>query len=191
MSILRRARFWLRSMRRKQEFRRTYARDSVTAKPGPHSLVIVLDHLRPVGNAGAIVRSADGFGARAVYVVGTDHFNAGPAMNSLRNVPIRFFERFEDAHESLVAEGYTLFALEPARNYEKPTFLHETTFPEKTAFVVGHETRGISFRPDELEHVVSLTIAQYGVVPCLNVSVAAGVAMYEYARQHGKPGSPR
>ena len=146
----------------------------------------MLDHPRPLGNAAAVVRSADAFGARAVYLVGIDHFEPHPAMGTLRNVPLRFFATFADAHRELVAEGYTFFALEPARSFRAPTFLHGTIFPERTALVAGNEVDGISFSPEDFERVVSLTIAQYGVIPCLNLGIATGVAMYEYVRQHGK-----
>lgn len=187
MEFITRARFWFQGVRRKRRFRKEHREGARTARPGPLPLVVVLDHPLPLGNPAAIVRSADAFGARAVYVVGTDHFEPRPAMGSLRHVPVRFFATFSEAHSELVAEGYTLFALEPARNYEKPALLHTTAFPEKTALVVGHERTGISFSPAAFERVVCLTIAQHGVTPCLNASVAAGVAMYEYVRQHAVP----
>jgi tRNA G18 (ribose-2'-O)-methylase SpoU len=187
VSIITRARRWLRQVNLRRGFQARYGEESRTARPGPHPLVLVLDHVRPFGNAGAIVRGADVFGARAVYVVGSDYLDPRPTMGSLRSVPLKFFSTFAEVHRELAAEGYTFFALEPARNFEAPQFLHGTAFPEKAALVVGNEKSGISFSPESFDRVICVTIAQYGKLPCLNVNAAASVAMYEYARQHGKP----
>jgi tRNA G18 (ribose-2'-O)-methylase SpoU len=187
ISLLRRARAFVKTARRRRAFEDTYRRGRLTARPGPHSVVVVLDHPFPERNPAATVRSADAFGARAVYVVGTNHFDPVPAVGSLANVPVRFFATFSEAHESLVSEGYTIFALEPARELDGPKLLHEASLPERTAFVIGNEKHGLSFRGENMKGVERLSIAQYGVVPCLNASVAASIALYEYARQHGKP----
>lgn len=155
------------------------------AAPGPFPLVVVLDGLNPVVNTGAIIRSADAFGARAVYAIGLDYFDVAPAVGSVRNVPHRFFERFDEVHRLLREEGYTFYALEPRRDLDAPRYIHETELAEKAAFVVGNEKTGISFSPADHPDVEWVSIAQYGVVPCLNAAHAATVAMYEYTRRFG------
>jgi tRNA G18 (ribose-2'-O)-methylase SpoU len=182
--LVQRLRFFIRDVQRKRRFETELKEGAPTAKPGPHPLVVVLDHPRPRRNAAAIVRTADAFGARAVYVVGTTFFDPVPAVGSLRNVPLRFFHSFAQAHAELAGEGYAMFALEPAHDFKQPKLLHLTTLDRKTALIIGHETLGLSFDPSAYADVECLAIEQYGVVPCLNASVAASIAMYEYARQH-------
>jgi tRNA G18 (ribose-2'-O)-methylase SpoU len=176
----------LRELRTERRFKQVLARSAPSARAGPHPFVVVLDHLRPVRNAAAIVRSADAFGGRAVYLIGTRFFDPVPAMGSLKNVPLQFFARFEAALESLLDEGYTVYALEPARDVTEPNYLQRTALAEKAAFVVGNEGSGLSFWLRDQPRVVPLTIGQYGGVPSLNVSVSAALAMFEWVRQHGK-----
>lgn len=169
----------------KTKYVRERARVPSAPSPGPLPMVIVLDNLRPAVNAGQIVRSADAFGARAVYLVGFDYFDVAPASGALHTMPHPSFASFEQAHHSLRAEGYTIYALEPVHDLGAQRFLDTTSLARKAAFVVGHERRGISFRPSDYPDVEWLAIRQYGAVSCLNVANAATVAMYEYARQHG------
>ncbi len=187
-SLLVRARFYVRALGIEWRFKRALARGAPSARPGPHPFVVVLDHLRPLGNAAAIVRSADAFGGRAVYLVGTRFFDPVPAMGSLKNVPLRFFDRFEAALASLLEEGYTVYALEPARDVAEPSYLHGTAIAEKAAFVVGNENSGLSFWLKDQPRVVPLSIPQYGGAASLNVSVSAALALYEWVRQHASRG---
>jgi tRNA G18 (ribose-2'-O)-methylase SpoU len=184
--IVQRVRSFLRHRRMKRDFERVMAKAVRTARPGPHPFVVVLDHLRPVRNAAAIVRSVDAFGGRGVYLVGMRFLDPIPAVGTLENVPVSFFSQFEAALASLLSEGYTVYALEPERDVVEPLYLHQAALAEKAAFVVGNEQSGLSFGFKAQAGVVPLTIAQHGTVPCMNVSVAAAVTMYEWVRQHGK-----
>ena len=60
--------------------------------------------------------------------------------------------------------------------------------PHKSAFIFGHEEFGCSFEPDDYPQMQTLTIPQFGSVQSLNVSIAASVVMYEYARQRLRNG---
>ncbi|MDZ7667102.1 MAG: TrmH family RNA methyltransferase [Desulfotignum sp.] len=55
--------------------------------------------------------------------------------------------------------------------------------PEKSAFILGHEERGLQFEPELFDRLQRLTIPQYGRSDSLNVSVAASIVLYEYVRQ--------
>ena len=117
--------------------------------------------------------------------VGMPFFNTRPAVESIRNIPVREDVTIDACFETLRRDGYTLFALEPERDIERRTYLDSALLPAKTAFIVGHETRGVSFTAKDHPDVVWLSIRQFGRVPCLNESVAGSIALYEYARQHG------
>ena len=118
-----------------------------TARPGPLSVVLVMDHLKPRANAGKLVRTADAMGATEVRTVGMPFFNTRPAVESIRNIPVREDVTIDACFETLRRDGYTLFALEPERDIERRTYLDSALLPAKTAFIVGHETRGVPVRP--------------------------------------------
>ncbi len=151
------------------------------AEPGVHKCIIVLDHLKPTFNVGKIFRSAEAFGCHEIHLVGIDFFDPAPAMGAFKWVPAKFHHRFMSSYADLLQRGYTPFILEPGQGGD----ITRTPLPEKSAFVFGHEEYGISFEPDLFPGVKRLTIPQYGKSQSLNVSVAASIMLYEYARQHG------
>jgi tRNA G18 (ribose-2'-O)-methylase SpoU len=157
-----------------------YRRANLSAKPGIHSFVIVLDHLKPNFNVGKIFRSADAFGACEVHLIGIDFFDPAPSKGSFKWVPCRFFASFDRCFEYLQDAGYHTFLMDP----EAETMVFDENFPLRSAFVFGHEEFGFSFNPAEYPQIASISIPQWGKVQSLNVSVAASLMMYEYTRQH-------
>ncbi len=158
-----------------------HRRRNLLADVGANDFVIVLDHLKAGFNVPKIFRSAEAFGAREVHLIGIGPFDPAPAKGAFKNVPARFHEDFANCYQVLREQGYSLFALEPDCDNALPT----TVLPRKSAFILGHEEVGLSFERADYPDVSCLTIPQWGKVQSLNVSVAASVVMYEYARQHG------
>lgn len=158
-----------------------HLRKNLLAEPGANDFVIVLDNLKPTFNVGKIFRSADVFGAKEVHLVGIDFFDPASGKGALKWVPARFYDTFEASYARLSEMGYTVFILEPAMG--EP--VQNAELPRKSAFVFGHEAFGITFDPDEYNRVERLKIPQFGRSQSLNVSVAASVVMYEYARRWG------
>ena len=154
-------------------------RKNLLAEPGQSPLVMVLDHLKPDFNVGKIFRTADAFAVREVHMVGMEYFDPSPAMGSFRWVPAHFHDDFAACHDALVARDYALFALDVAG----PERLDTVRFPERSAFIMGHEQLGLSFKLSDYPRVRGLVIPQFGKVQSLNVSIAAAVVMYEYLRQ--------
>ncbi len=159
---------------------RNQSRRNILAEPGSNDFIIVLDHLKPRYNIGKIFRSADAFGANEVHLVGIDFFDPAPAMGSFKWVPARFHDQFGTCYQYLEQRGYAVFILDPSA----PVFLSQVDLPRLSAFVFGHEEYGFSFDPDRYHNLTPISIAQYGKVQSLNVSVAASLTMYEYVRQH-------
>lgn len=153
-----------------------------TASPGVHDFILVLDHLKAGFNIPKIFRSAEVFGAREVHLIDITPFDPAPAKGAFRKVPARFHTSFEDCHDSLRKQGYTLFILEA--NCE--TSLQQTTLPQKSAFILGNEGLGISFNPLDFPDIQCLSIPQFGSLESLNVSIAASIVMYEFIRQQQK-----
>lgn len=149
-----------------------------SAEPGVYPLVVVLDNLKPDFNIGKILRSAAAFGVRAVHIIGTNYFDPYPAKGAIKLIPLVFHSTYRSCIEELQAEGYTIFALDLGADKEVGDF----TFPEKTAIILGNEGLGITFDYQRWD-IPALSIPQVGKMDSLNVSVAASVTIFEYARQ--------
>lgn len=152
---------------------------NLLARPGAHSFVIVLDHLKPSFNVAKIFRSAEAFGATAVHLINIGAFDPAPAKGSFRKVPACFHDDFSSCHTLLKEQGYSFFLL--AAVAEKP--LYAVTLPQKSAFIFGHEEFGCQISSGDYPDISSLQIPQFGSVQSLNVSIAATIVMYEYCRQ--------
>ncbi len=169
---------------RQKQIEQRYRKDrqrNVLAQPGCHDFVFVLDNLKAGFNVPKIFRSAQAFGAAAVHLVNIGVFDTAPAKGAFRKVPARFHDRFEEVHQALAAEGYTLIALTADGTESLP----RAELPRRSAFVVGNEEFGLSFDPADYPGMRTLRIPLYGQMESLNASVAAAIVMYEYVRQHG------
>jgi tRNA G18 (ribose-2'-O)-methylase SpoU len=169
-------------MSRPSWYRRKYEKELIRSRlhaPGRYAYVIVLDHLKPGFNVGKILRSANAFGAREVHLVGIPMFDPSPARGALKHTRTRSFATIAESFAALEAEGYTLYALHSAG----AATLGTERFPDKTAFIAGHEEFGLSFDPQVFPQVRLLRIPQHGLVESLNVSIATSLAAFEYTRQ--------
>ncbi len=151
--------------------------------PPEKSLVIVLDHIEDPQNFGAILRSADAFGASLVVVPlrrasplseAADRSSAGASAW----VPVAFVQNLADAVKRLQAKGFWAYAADMGG-----TPLPSLDLPGKTCFILGNEGEGISRLLSEKADAV-VSIPMQGHVESLNVSVAAALCMYEYRRAH-------
>ena len=168
--------------RRRQQILRAYEKNrrrNLLAKPGVHDFIIVLDRLKAGYNVPKIFRSAEAFGAHEVQLIDIGPFDPSPAKGAFRQVPARFFRNFGESHQDLRDRGYSLYALSP----DSDQILDQETLPDRSAFIFGHEETGLSFTPEDYPDISLLRIPQFGRVESLNVSIAASIVMYEYARQ--------
>ena len=159
-------------------FERQRLLNKMMSRPGPFPYVLILDHLKVDFNIGKIIRSAEAFGARAVDVVGTSFFDPMPAKGCMKRVPWNMHKTFHESYEKWDREGYTFYAFDSMAEDS----IHEVSFPEKSAFILGHEGFGFTFKQELYPKIKVIKIPQFGLVESLNVSVAASVVMYEFAR---------
>ena len=144
---------------------------------------ILVENVRSVHNVGSIFRSADGFGADKIYLTG---YTAYPpredlsktALGSEDAVPWEHFENPTDAAKKIIKEGISLVLLEQTVQ-SKPIYEVDWSFP--VCFIVGNEVSGVSEELSKLA-TVHAEIPMRGVKQSLNVSVATGVAGYEFSR---------
>lgn len=164
------------AMRRYQKDRQR----NVLANPGEHQFILVLDHLQAGFNVPKIFRSAEAFGAQEIHLINVEPFDPAPAKGAFRKVPAKFHDNVSDCFQHLKERGYSLFTLEA----EKGKALFESKLPEKSAFILGNEERGMSFDYTSYPEITCLSIPHFGVTESLNVSIAASIVMYEYISQH-------
>lgn len=169
-------------MNKRQYMQKTFERqrllNKMMARPGAYPYVLILDHLKVDFNIGKIIRSAEAFGAMGVDIVGTGFFDPHPAKGCMKRVPWTLRNTFQESYQFWLDRGYTFYAFDS----EAEAGLHEVKFPEKSAFILGHEGSGFSFKKEHYPAIKFLKIPQLGMVESLNVSVAASIVMYEFAR---------
>lgn len=150
------------------------------ASPKPlMPLVVVVDNLRSALNLGGIFRTAECFGAAAVWTCGYTADPSQPrvaqaAMGCERLVPWQVWSRVRDALARLRQEGVACVALETVEGAAAPE-----TFPWKfpCALLVGNERFGLD--PETLRQVDGVVrIPVYGRKNSLNVASAFAVAAY-------------
>ncbi len=161
-----------------KSFERQRLLNKIMSRPGPFPFVLILDHLKVDFNIGKIIRSAEAFGAHAVDVVGTSFFDPLPAKGCMKRVPWRMVKTFHESYEHWQRQGHTFYAFDS----EASKVIYEENFPDKSAFILGHEGFGFTFKKELYPDIKFVRIPQFGLVESLNVSVAASVVMYEFAR---------
>jgi 23S rRNA (guanosine2251-2'-O)-methyltransferase len=142
-------------------------------------IYVVVENVRSLFNVGAIFRSADGAGASGVILTG---FTGAPprreisrvALGAEESIPWVAYPTTEDAILDLRRHEISVIALESTD--ESIDYLKApVTFP--VAVVVGHEVEGVM--PATLEACdFAIHLPMYGTKISLNVSVAAGIALY-------------
>ena len=150
-------------------------------------LVVVLDNVRSRHNVGAVFRTADAFAIEELYLCGItccppDAELHKTALGAEQTVRYTCFDKTTDAIRDLKQRGMKVFAVEIAHN--ALTIEQSLTIPhdQGVALVLGHEVFGVSEDVIELcDNCIELP--QFGTKHSLNVSVTAGIVMYEWATQ--------
>ncbi len=149
-------------------------------------LLVVLDGVEDPHNLGAIVRTANAAGADAVIIperraVGLTDVVAKAAAGALEYVPIVRVGNVNRALERLKELGFWIYGLDERgeRNY------NEVDYGSPAALVFGGEGHGLhDLVRRHCDMLVRIPMA--GVISSLNVSVAAGIVMFEW-RKGRKP----
>lgn len=148
-----------------------------------HDLLIMLDGVEDPHNLGAILRSAGAVGAGAVIIperraVGVTSTVAKAAAGALEHVPVVRVVNLSQALEKLKERGYWSYGLDERGDREYT----DADYATKSVVVLGAEGRGLHEKLREKCDFL-LRIPMEGAVPSLNVSVAAGVVLFDWKRQ--------
>jgi tRNA G18 (ribose-2'-O)-methylase SpoU len=148
-------------------------------------ITIVLDNVRSQHNIGSVFRTADAFRLEGIYLCG---ITATPphreihktALGATESVSWEYREETVQAIRELRESGYMIYSVEQT---EGAVLLDQVKLSgkQKYALVFGHEIRGVE------QGIVDLSdrcieIPQYGTKHSLNISVAAGIVIWELVR---------
>ena len=155
-------------------------------------LTVVLDNVRSLHNVGAVFRTSDAYRVERVILCG---MTATPpsaeihktALGAEDTVAWEYAEDTLDAVDRLHFEGYTVCAVEqchgstPLQQFPIVASRPDGS-PVHYAVILGHEVHGVQ------QQVVDscdfcLELPQYGTKHSLNVSVTAGIVIWEFARR--------
>lgn len=145
-------------------------------------LVVVLDNIRSCNNIGSVFRTSDALLIEKIYLCG---ITATPpnkdihktALDAEKAVEWEYFEKSEDALGKIKENGFKIFAVEQVKN-STPLPEFKPAPGEKIALVFGNEVKGVQ------QKVVNLCdgaieIPQYGTKHSFNVSVSAGIVLWD------------
>ncbi|MBI3883170.1 MAG: RNA methyltransferase [Sphingobacteriales bacterium] len=148
-------------------------------------VIAVLDNIRSMHNVGSVFRTADGFLLEAIYLCG---YTAQPPHRDINKTALGatetvFWKHVEDTKEAVIElqeKGYKVYAIEQV---EQSISLEQFTVEsnDKIAVVFGNEVEGVQ------QEVIALCdgcieIPQLGMKHSLNISVAAGIVLWEIVR---------
>jgi tRNA G18 (ribose-2'-O)-methylase SpoU len=162
------------------ELKRITPEEFKTARKLP--LVVVLDDVRSLHNVGSVFRTSDAFCIKRIYLCGITATPPHPeihktALGAEFTVDWKYAKNTVDAVEELKQEGYTVYSVEQA---EGSIMLHELVLDGrgKYAVVMGNEVKGVKQEVIDRSHGC-IEIPQYGTKHSLNVSVTAGIVIWE------------
>lgn len=154
-----------------------------SAKKNP--IIAVLDNIRSMNNVGSVFRTADAFLIDAIYLCG---YTPQPPHRDIRKTALgatetvhwQHFDSTLEAVKELQKNGYRLFAVEQTTGSSS---LENFDFGsnQKIALIFGNEVEGVQQSViDQCESCIE--IPQFGTKHSLNISIAAGIVLWEAAK---------
>ena len=151
-------------------------------------LVVVLDNVRSLHNVGSVFRTSDAFRVQRILLCG---ITATPpnaeihktALGAEDVVEWLYFESTDEAVAMLRKEGYRIYAIELCDgSIALQDF--ETNDGEGYAVILGNEVKGVQQSVVDASDG-AIEIPQFGTKHSLNVSVTAGMVIWEFAKKLG------
>ena len=145
-----------------------------------HPLHTAIENFGHDANIGGVVRTANAFAVDTVHIVGRRRWNRRGAMVTDRYQRLRHHDTTAELLAFARDSGLVVVAVD---NVPGAVRLEEATLPRDCLMVFGQEGPGIT---DEARDgaAVTVSIAQFGSTRSINASVAAGIAMHAWIRQH-------
>jgi tRNA G18 (ribose-2'-O)-methylase SpoU len=150
-------------------------------------LVVVLDSIRSMNNVGSVFRTCDAFKVEKLYLCGItacppNRDISKTALGATESVIWEYVEDVVELARRLQSEGYKVFIVEQV---DESMMLQDLDFRDsgKIAVILGNEVFGVDER---LLPVCdgAIEIPQFGTKHSLNVTIAAGIVIWEIAKKH-------
>lgn len=144
---------------------------------------VMLDDIRSLNNIGSVFRTADAFTISHIYLCGISATPPSPeihktALGAEMSVSWSYHADAVELTKTLIAEGYTVCVLEQVHG-SIPLQDFKVNPDNKYVIVVGNEVKGVNQQIVDLAHY-ALEIPQYGTKHSLNVSISAGIAIWQF-----------
>jgi len=159
--------------------------DALLGEARDPALIVVLDGVEDPRNLGAILRTAEAAGADGVVLperhsAGLSETVSRTSAGGLEHVKVARIGNVAQAIETLKSRGLWVVGFDAAGTERWDA----VDYRRPVALVLGGEGKGMRrLVRERCDHLVSLPL--FGHVGSLNVSVAAGIALYEVIRQRG------
>jgi TrmH family RNA methyltransferase len=156
-------------------------------KPGEagfgNGMLVIMDMVMDPGNMGTIIRTADAAGCAGIIVTDgcVDVFNPKvlrSTMGSIFHIPVYHCGSVEETLKKVKESGFLILA----SHLEGSTGIFDVDLTGNIALVIGNEAGGISEAAVQSADLL-VKIPMEGGAESLNVSVAAGIMMFEAVRQ--------
>ena len=147
-------------------------------------LIIILDDIRSLNNIGSIFRTCDAFKIEKIYLCG---ITATPpnrkitktAIGATESVDWEYYENINDLVSELKNNGTMIWAVEQTENSKTLSKMENIDGNKKHALVFGNEINGV--KQDVINSCNNvIEINQYGTKHSLNVSIAAGIVIWNF-----------
>lgn len=158
----------------------------IAKQRGELPFIIIADEIVDPHNLGAIIRSAECFGAHGVIIskrraVGLTASVEKASGGALNYMPVARVTNLPSTIDELKSQNVWVYCCD----MDGKNTYYDQNYDGGVALVVGSEGSGVSpLVKKKCDFVVN--IPMYGNVPCLNASVAASVVMQEIAKNRSK-----
>lgn len=148
--------------------------------------IVVLDNVRSLNNIGSVFRTSDAFLVEEIYLCGITATPPHPdihktALGAEDSVKWSYYQDTSEAVDKLHSLGYTVYSIEQVKNsisLESLILDRE----QKYAVVLGNEVKGVQQEVvDKCDGCIE--IPQFGTKHSLNVSVTAGLVIWDFFKQ--------
>lgn len=151
-------------------------------------LTIVLDNVRSLHNVGSVFRTSDAFRVERIMLCG---ITATPPSAEIHKTALgaedvvewHYFESAMDAVRQLHESGYKVLSIEQCQG-SVPLQEYAAIPGQRYAVVLGNEVKGVQQSVVDASDGV-IEIPQFGTKHSLNVSVTAGMVIWEFAKKQG------
>jgi 23S rRNA (guanosine2251-2'-O)-methyltransferase len=150
-------------------------------------IIVILNDIRSLNNIGSFFRTSDAFNVEKIYLCG---ITANPphrdiqktALGATETVAWEYRRSIVDLVHELKEQGVAVCSIEQT---EKTTYLQNVAYlpEERFALVFGNEVNGVDQAVIDASNYI-IEIPQFGTKHSLNVSVCAGVVLWEFSKKY-------